>query len=144
MTLCWSKYGDIFNPRSVVVHARRGDYVYLAACHGLLPHTYYEKATQIIKEFEPNPMFILISDDVDFWTSSSMFKDESCVYLNESDIVTFYVIMNASYIIMANSTFSWWGAYLSYAKKVIAPKVWFGPAGPKEIKDIYEADWIQV
>lgn len=138
------KYGDILNARSVVVHARRGDYVPLAPFHGLLPVTYYEKATQIIKESEPDPIFILISDDMDFWKSSSMFKDVSCVYLNESDIISFYVLMNASYIIMANSTFSWWGAYLSHAKKVIAPAMWFGPDGPKETNDIYEADWIKI
>ena len=46
--------------------------------------------------------------------------------------------------IVANSSFSWWGAYLNRNpnKRIIAPKQWFGPQGPQDTQDLIPSDWL--
>ena len=65
-----------------------------------------------------------------------------CAYVHSSPIADFYLLSNADYIVMANSTFSWWGAWLSKAK-VVAPLNWFaGGFSDCPTKDIYCPEWI--
>jgi hypothetical protein len=140
------KYGDILNTNTVVVHARRGDYIAKESYHRVLPESYYISARATVKArlLTPTPTFVLISDEPAFWSTTSIFRDDNVVYFNESDILTLYLLIHSKHIIMANSTFSWWGAYLSYAETVITPAIWFGPIGPKDTSDIYEPDWIRI
>jgi hypothetical protein len=56
----------------------------------------------------------------------------------------FWLFTQCKNIVMANSTFSWWGAYLSSADYVWVPDKWFGPAGPSDYETIYEDNWIRV
>jgi hypothetical protein len=128
-------YGPLTNEH-VIVHARRGDYLLKKDFHTNLDHTYYTKALAYMKERIPNAKFIFISDDIHYWKESF----NNAIYFNESDIITLWLMMNSSNLIIANSTFSWWGAYLS-GGEVVAPKEWFGPEGPSS-KDIYEPSWI--
>ena len=79
-----------------------------------------------------------------FWKDSALFTKEESVYLDESDIDTFYVMIHSKSFIMANSSYSWWGAYLSNANLVIAPKQWYSEKANKNGEDIYEPDWIRI
>jgi hypothetical protein len=56
------------------------------------------------------------------------------------------MITKCEYHIIANSSFSWWGAWLAKSKKVIAPKTWFGgaPGMPKDWSDVYCENWISI
>jgi hypothetical protein len=131
------KYGSILTKEHVIVHARRGDYLKYQKIHTNLDDTYYKNAVENIKQSIPNPRFILISDDINYWKDKNF---DNAIYFNENEIVTLWLMMNSSNLIIANSTFSWWGAYLS-GGKVVAPKEWFGPEGPQDWNDIYEPGW---
>ena len=128
----------------VIVHARRGDYIALAEYHNPQPDKYYEDGLAEIKKRIENPVFILLSDDKDYWVNSTVFKKENYVIVDVDEITTFFLMTRCKNFIMANSTFSWWGAYLANATTVIAPKQWFGPKGPQDWQDIYEDEWILV
>lgn len=130
------------HPNIVVVHARRGDYCESEIkinYHNPLPQSYYDKAVALMKTRVKEPVFVLISDDNTFWNSITTFQNEKYVVFDESDeLKTLSAMMGAKNFIIANSTFSWWGAKFSGSKNVIAPKDWFGPLGPQDWQDIYE------
>jgi hypothetical protein len=146
------KYTWLINnkDRVVVVHARRTDYLRnkdIIDFHGPLNAEYYINAINKMSSYVKNPIFLLISDDVTYWLP--LIKDidnlyHNSIYMldNESEIETLALIQQFSYFIIANSSFSWWGAWLSdNPLKVIAPSRWFGPTGPKNYKDIYVPSW---
>lgn len=139
--------------RVVVVHARRTDYCmnsHMINVHGPLTIGYYRKAVTTICEYVKEPIFLLISDDNKYW--HDMFKyipelnKKNTHYLdNENDVNTIILMQQFYHFIIANSTFSWWGAWLANdPKKVIVPAKWFGPSGPNMYEDIYEEGWIRL
>lgn len=130
------KYEDILTKDHVIIHVRRGDYLTKKQVHTNLEadlDRYYKKAMEYFSKKIANPKFIVVSDDPEW-------KEIDGTYIHESDITTLWLMMKSSNLIIANSTFSWWGAYLS-GGEVVAPKEWFGPEGPSS-KDIYEPSWI--
>jgi len=82
---------------------------------------YYEKALSLM----PDKKIYVVTDNP---VAAKKDIKLDCEYLNISPIVDFFLICNADYLIMSNSTFSWWGAYLSEAETV-APAQWFDPNG---------------
>jgi hypothetical protein len=135
----YNKYNITAN--HVIVHARRGDYLSLNEFHPTLDETYYTDAFTEMQRRIESPVFLLISDDKDFWNSTSFSKRDDCMIISEDEITTLYLMINSHNFIIANSTFSWWGAFLSQAKNVIAPAKWFGPKGPQDWHDIYAPGW---
>ncbi len=124
----------------VIVHARRGDYMHKVQFHGPLTESYYSNAVAIMKQRVKDPTFVLFSDDPGYWKTISTFKDEKhVVYSDPNEINTLTFMSSAQNFIIANSTFSWWGAKLSGSKNVIAPAHWFGSEGPQDTQDIYES-----
>ena len=133
--------------RVVVVHARRGDYVanqHMINYHGPLSTEYYKEAVQRMCEIVSNPIFLLVSDDSQYWNEIDFNKIEFFILNNEDEINTIGLIQQFKYFIIANSSYSWWGAWLSDPKMVIAPSKWFGPIGPQNYKDIYIPSWILI
>ena len=135
------KYGDICTPNHVIVHARRGDYMSAIDYHGVMTTDYYMAAKEEMKRRVSDPTFVLISDDMEYWKSSDIFKDEKTVFFDDTDIQTLSLMINSHNFIIANSTFSWWGATMSRSTNIIAPKQWFGPKGPQDWSDIYDPAW---
>lgn len=121
------------------IHIRRGDYLKNPSFHPICSIDYYEKAMESIGD----SYFVIISDDMD-WVKKN-FRGKHIIYStfdNEIDDLTLMTLCDNN--IIANSSFSWWGAYLNpnKNKKVIAPKEWFGPKGPKDIADIIPDTWV--
>lgn len=128
------------------LHIRRGDYVSLKETHTCLADTdYYDRAIQAL-----NPKKIVIfSDDKDWLTRSGNLDKwgqdrEIVVSLEPNDVKELQAMSKAKNAIIANSSFSWWGAYLGpyqTSGRVISPRAWFGPRGPQDWLDIYCQGW---
>ncbi len=126
---------DIKDKLSVSVHVRRGDYVanpVTNEVHGFLGTSYYEKAIQYLQSKIKSPVFFVFSDDIE-WAEKNLKTDHPLVFVDhnggEKDYEDLRLMWNCKYHIIANSSFSWWGAWLSNydGQYVIAPKNWFTP-----------------
>jgi hypothetical protein len=148
----YKKYKPLIDnkDRIVVVHARRTDYLRnqdIINFHGPLTADYYKEAIKRISTQVNNPIFLLASDDSSFWIPLLNDIPELTtfnIYIlnNENEINTFVLLQQFNNFIIANSTFSWWAAWLAPNPKLIyAPSKWFGPTGPKKYQDIYMPNW---
>jgi hypothetical protein len=116
---------------SVAVHVRRGDYQQkeYASFFGALPESYYGEAITLLRQRVGNPVFYFFSDDLDW--CKSMFGSTGAEFVGHNTGSDSYkdILLMAScrHNIIANSTFSWWGAWLNSNpdKVVVAPKQWF-------------------
>ena len=100
------------------IHLRGTDYKNHS--HWFLDKNYYLKAIDRLKEINPNISFLIITDDME--ESKKLFPNIDCI---SNDIVTdFLVLLNSEHIIISNSTFSWWSAWLKHKKTIIAPNNW--------------------
>ena len=129
-----------YNQKLCAIHIRRGDYLKFSDVHQFPGLDYYEKSINKIKEKFNNVSFLIFSDDIEWCKSVDLFKD--CDFVeNETDSVEMCMITKCDFHIIANSSFSWWGARLSNSKLTVAPSRWFGENGPKSWKDIYCKNW---
>ena len=115
----------------IAVHVRRGDYD--PQYHTLLGLDYYTKALALLPDLP-----VIVFTDAEIAEAASVVPRYDYILGKGSD--TFkslqYMTMAAHHVI-ANSSFSWWGAWLADAGQVIAPKDWFGPLQKISPKDIY-------
>ncbi len=123
------------------IHVRRGDYTSKPNFHPTCDYTYYHKGMELIN----TDKYIVISDDIE-WCKKTFIGEKYIFSPFTNEIDDLYLIMNCDNHIIANSSFSWWGAYLSknINNKVIAPITWFGPLGPQDTNDIYLNKWIKL
>lgn len=98
---------------SVSIHIRRCDYVKM---HNELSLVYYYKAIEYMKKIYKNPIFIVFSDDIE-WVKSNLKTPEKVIYANEEgnlyEFEELFLMSKCSSNIIANSTFSWWAAWLN-------------------------------
>ena len=138
---------QIRSTNSVAVHVRRGDYdkhqeIYGNICNQL----YYEKAINIINQKIENSFFYFFSNDMK-WTRTTFGEQDNYIFVEGNNEDKGYIDMQlmseCKHQIMANSSFSWWAAYLNNNpnKKVICPGRWINA---KETPDVYYNGWISV
>ena len=126
--------------RVVGIHVRRGDYLQHLNIHPTCTIEYYKEA---ISKFR-NSIFI-VATDTPLWVKQNLCSDNVVLCNSPNELEDMYMLSQCDDIIISNSTFAWWGAYLGKEKQqVIAPKIWFGPAGPQDYYDIYNKGWIQI
>lgn len=114
-------YGQGITPiDKVAIHVRRGDYVNNSFYCDLTLTNYYQEA---MREFIDQE-FLVFSDDIEWCKKQEIFF--GCEVSEGNDEITDLNLMaGCKGIIMANSSFSWWPAYLSTDAKVICPKMWY-------------------
>lgn len=137
------------NPISI--HVRRGDYVSnseTTAFHGLCDLDYYRNAMQLIEQTISNPAYFFFSDDKEYVNEIFGSKENVCVIQDLSfDYEEMFLMSLCKHNIIANSSFSWWGAWLNQneGKKVIAPKRWFANEKMQlETIDLIPQTWFKV
>lgn len=119
-----------FSKPIVVLHIRRGDYKLLSSSFGLLDVEYYRDCLNNIRsEISSKPYVVIISDDVDSASQiiSSLEPDQILAPKEASAWQCLALMKSASYVVAANSTLSWWGAYLCLKSGGISyiPNPWF-------------------
>ena len=138
----------IVNSNSVSIHVRRGDYLndrwknILGVIRGTV---YYDNAVNFMTDKVKNPNYFVFSDDIK-WAKDNL-KLGNCIYVNHNkgrkSYVDMYLMSICKHNIIANSTFSWWAAWLNKnpEKIVTIPEKWI--IG-KNCEQMYPAQWVKI
>lgn len=138
------------NAQAISLHVRRGDYVTnkkAAKNHGLCPKAYYDKAVANILAHVKKPHFFVFSDDIQ-WTRKNTSLPGKVIYVDhnssENAFQDLRLMSLCDHHIVANSSFSWWGAWLSSKAdgRIIAPINWF--ADGRSTDDLTPSHWIRL
>lgn len=127
---------------SLGISVRRGDYLMLQENHCVLSVDYYQTALDTYFQNNIDQIYIF-SDDIEW--CRSIFGD-SVYYVQDTVGTQLFLMSKMKHLILSNSTFAWWGAYLNNNDGIIiAPDPWFGPAyHDKNTNDLYCKNWIKL
>lgn len=122
-------FNKIKNCNSVAVHFRGGDYLSkdLNHTYNILTNNYYQRSIDLIKKKTKNPNFFIFTDDVKSIKNLTFLEKNKCVLVDtRSAYRDLHLMSKCKHFIIANSSFSWWGAWLSSNRKkiVCAPNQW--------------------
>ena len=138
------KYSNLVNNKKAVsMHIRRGNYLQLQEYHVIIGKEYYEKAR---KQFDEDNIFVYFSDDIEW--CKEVFKGNNNIFIEkQDDVLDMYLMSKIPNNIIANSSFSWWAAWLNENdnKKVVCPSSWFGPENRHldvAKKDLIPEEWV--
>jgi len=134
------KYSSILDGETIGIHVRRGDYLNHPNIHPVCGSDYYQLALNTFKNTHPYDIMVF-SDDVE-WCKKE-FGPSAYIIENEPDYIDLYMMSKCKHNIIANSSFSWWGAWLNQnpGKTVIAPKRWFGDSASYDKRDLVPEKW---
>jgi hypothetical protein len=157
---CKEIIDEIENP--IFLHVRRGDYLVKPEAHPACPISYYEKA---LTHFDKDSSVLVFSDDIEWCKEQELFSDDrfmlseytekypqACDTLQgrQQALIPYFDLCMMSLCnggIIANSTMSWWGAWLirTPSQPIIAPKNWFGSQyAHYNMSDLIPSGWIEV
>ena len=140
---------EISATEAIALHVRRGDYVSNKAAnkfHGTCSMEYYQEAVALLAKKTKAPHLYIFSDDA-AWTKENLILDYPTTYVTHNGDIPqedIRLMSACQHFVIANSTFSWWGAWLcpNPDKTVIAPKVWFG--GGANNPDLVPKSWLRI
>jgi hypothetical protein len=142
---------QIAGTQSVSIHVRRGDYVSnpeTRRVHGVCNLDYYKQCISLIAEKITYPHLFVFSDDPG-WVTDNLRFDYPTTFVTHNDAAKNYedlrLMSMCKHHIIANSSFSWWGAWLNANpnKIVLAPRRWFNDPGI-DTRDLLPDGWIKV
>lgn len=142
--LLTQKYQIPSGTQVVGIHVRRGEYLKDQIHHPVCTKEYYEKCIGFFRERNPNVEFLIISDDI-LWCQEHF--EGMRFSVNDTDIEDLYDLILCDHNIIANSTFSWWAAWLNDnpEKTILSPNKWFGEGYKHfDTKDITPTTWIKM
>jgi len=139
----------IINCNSISIHIRRGDYVSNPSAnkyHGILPLSYYKEAIGHIMGRVNDPIFFIFSDDIG-WAKEHIKLNDPVAFISNGekrDFEDLWLMSQCKHHVIANSSFSWWGAWLSNNpnKIVYAPMKWFRIE--RNTDDLIPKNWVKV
>jgi hypothetical protein len=136
---------------SVAIHVRRTDYLLPVSSHYVLSRTYYTRAIEFLQSKVPDAVFYFFGDD-HAWIKENFPIDNNRFFLVDQNVgqysyMDMALMTKSRHVIISNSTFSWWGAYLNQSQGVVmAPDRWFLPGRSPYF--IYEnfilKDWVRI
>ena len=139
---------EIKKVNSISIHVRRGDYVGCNVHGDICGPDYYRKAVSLISEKVENPEFFCFSDDM-AWVKENITINYPVHYIDwncgDQSFRDMHLMSLCRHNIIANSSFSWWGAWLNknYNKVIIAPNKWFTNLS-MDTKDLIPEGWIKL
>jgi hypothetical protein len=158
---------EIENSNSVFLHVRRTDSLSASGLknHGICPQSYYQRAASYISTRAPSPHFFIFSDDIE-WCKQNIkvfgypatFVDHNTTGVTESpehevrktdngtEHEDLFLMSRCKHSITANSSFSWWAAWLNQnSEKIVAsPKQWFVSGSPHNGSEIVPESWVRL
>ncbi len=135
---------------SVSLHVRRGDYVSdqkTFEFHGVCDLSYYQKACEAISKKIKNPSFFVFSDDIAWCKANLKLENAYFMDFEKNDYSDLFLMSLCKGNVIANSSFSYWGAYLNKNpdKIVISPKKWFkNEEADKKTEGLIPKSWIRI
>lgn len=140
---CQGFISQVDNP--IALHVRRTDYVSKSADHPPCSAEYYREA---LSKFDADRNVIVFSDDPEWCKEQELFESDRFMVAEGNDNrYDMCLISLCDDFIIANSSFSWWGAWLANCGGVIAPSRWFGDDGytaKNDTRDIVPKRWIKL
>lgn len=138
----------ISNSQSVSIHIRRGDYISIkvnSTIFQLCSLDYYFNAINYINSLFPNVEYYIFSDDIE-WTRLHFMGDKYHFMEANEPFEDLYLMSICKHNITANSTFSWWGAWLNKNndKIVITPKQWYVGRLNEKVNELIPEKWIKI
>ena len=142
---------NIKETNSISVHIRRGDYVedkVTNAYHGVCSLDYYFEAINLLESRNDNLTLFFFSDDIEWVKKSFGNLKQQIFFVNcnlDKSWVDMFLMSNCNHNIIANSSFSWWGAWLNTNPKkiVIAPEKWFNN-NAIDTSTLLPTEWIKM
>jgi hypothetical protein len=141
-------HDQIIASNSVCVHVRRTDFL-INPLNGFYEVDYYRQAEELIQKRVPNPAYFVFSDDMDWCEANLSFAGPTQFISQDFGPLKFRddlrLMSKCKHFVVANSSFSWWAAWLNPApnKTVIAPRAWFADQS-LDTQDLIPADWIRI
>ena len=152
-----NEFPDFFaNKETISIHFRLGDYVKIQDCHPLMPFNYYYNAIlHISLRNNTNYRILYFCQDIDnnevskiIFTLSNRFTNIEFVKVNDKieDWKQLLLMSMCSHNIIANSTYSWWAAWINnnVNKIVCYPNLWFGPSLKHNTSDLFPNSWMKI
>ncbi|HLX32985.1 MAG TPA: alpha-1,2-fucosyltransferase [Gaiellaceae bacterium] len=133
------RHGELLAlPSKTAVHVRRGDYLGPEMDLQPCPVAYYEAAAELVLAESPDTHFLVFSDDLE-WCRRELSLPGATFVEGNPDWLDLTLMTCCEHHICANSTFSWWGAFLSADPRPIVP--WLVGTVPEELRRIHPAHW---